>query len=92
MSYPSILNELRCAFACGSGMVELYCDYELLDSIEDVYKRQHVYLINDKHTVFSLSRWHLYLLDKIAHILNAVVGSGIKLNDVHGGAIVKRPA
>ncbi len=34
MSYPSILNELRCAFACGSGMVELYCDYELLDSIE----------------------------------------------------------
>lgn len=34
MSYPSILNELRCAFACGSSMVELYCDSELLDSIE----------------------------------------------------------
>lgn len=34
MSYQSILNELRCAFACGSGMVELYCDYELLDTIE----------------------------------------------------------
>lgn len=34
MSYQSILNELRCAFACGSGMVELYMDAPLLDSIE----------------------------------------------------------
>ncbi len=31
MSYRSILNELRCAFACGSGMVELYADYALLN-------------------------------------------------------------
>lgn len=35
MSYQSILNELRCAFACGSGMVELYADYELLNSINN---------------------------------------------------------
>lgn len=34
MSYPSIVNEMRCAFACGSGMVELYCDAELMNTIE----------------------------------------------------------
>lgn len=33
MSYAGIVRELRCAFACGSGMVELYCDYEKLNSI-----------------------------------------------------------
>lgn len=33
--YKSVLNELRCAFACGSGMVELYNDYDLMNSIED---------------------------------------------------------
>lgn len=33
MSYAGILRELRCAFACGSGMVELYCDFERLNSI-----------------------------------------------------------
>ena len=33
MNYPGILRELRCAFACGSGMVELYNDYELMNSI-----------------------------------------------------------
>lgn len=33
--YKNALNELRCAFACGSGMVELYCDYELLNSINN---------------------------------------------------------
>lgn len=32
--YKSVLNELRCAFACGSGMVELYNDYKLMNSIE----------------------------------------------------------
>ena len=35
MSYQSIINELRCAFACGSGMVELYADYQLLNEIND---------------------------------------------------------
>lgn len=34
-SYVSALNELRCAFACGSSMVELYADYSLLNSIND---------------------------------------------------------
>lgn len=34
-SYQSCLNELRCAFACGSGMVELYNDYALTNSIEN---------------------------------------------------------
>lgn len=34
MSYKSVLNELRCAFACGSGMVELYNDYALMNSIQ----------------------------------------------------------
>ena len=33
--YKSVLNELRCAFACGSGLVELYNDYDLMNSIED---------------------------------------------------------
>ncbi|MBQ5729188.1 MAG: hypothetical protein IIV54_02225 [Bacteroidaceae bacterium] len=33
MSYSSALNELRAAFVCGSGMVELYADYELMNSI-----------------------------------------------------------
>ena len=31
--YKNVLNELRCAFLCGSGMVELYNDYELMNSI-----------------------------------------------------------
>lgn len=33
MDYDGIVRELRCAFACGSGMVELYCDSELLNAI-----------------------------------------------------------
>ncbi len=33
MQYANVLNELRCAFVCGSGMVELYADYELMNSI-----------------------------------------------------------
>ena len=35
MDYEGIVREMRCAFACGSAMVELYCDYELMDSIRD---------------------------------------------------------
>lgn len=31
--YQCVVNELRCAFACGSGMVELYNDYDLMNSI-----------------------------------------------------------
>ncbi|MCM1292254.1 MAG: hypothetical protein NC111_03680 [Bacteroides sp.] len=33
MDYAGIVREMRCAFACGSGMVELYCDAALLNSI-----------------------------------------------------------
>lgn len=33
MSYEACLREMRCAFACGSGMVELYNDYLLMDTI-----------------------------------------------------------
>lgn len=33
MSYDACLRELRCAFVCGSGMVELYNDYALMNSI-----------------------------------------------------------
>lgn len=33
--YASVLRELRCAYACGSGMVELYADYDLLNTIEN---------------------------------------------------------
>lgn len=33
MDYEGIVRELRCAFACGSGMVELYCDSKLLNNI-----------------------------------------------------------
>ncbi len=35
MGYQTVLNELRCAFLCGSGMVELYADYSLLNSINN---------------------------------------------------------
>ena len=35
MDYDACLRELRCAFACGSGMVELYCDYERMNSINN---------------------------------------------------------
>ena len=33
MDYDGIVRELRCAFACGSGMVELYNDFELMNKI-----------------------------------------------------------
>ncbi len=33
MTYEACLRELRCAFLCGSGMVELYNDYPLMNSI-----------------------------------------------------------
>ena len=33
MNYAGVVRELRCAFACGSSMVELYCDYERLNNI-----------------------------------------------------------
>lgn len=33
MDYEGIVRELRCAFACGSGMIELYNDYELMNKI-----------------------------------------------------------
>ncbi len=32
--YDAVLRELRCAFACGSGMVELYNDFDLMNSIK----------------------------------------------------------
>ena len=35
MNYDGIVREMRCAFGCGSSMVELYTDYNLLDSIKD---------------------------------------------------------
>lgn len=34
MDYDACRRELRCAFACGSGMVELYNDYALMNSIQ----------------------------------------------------------
>lgn len=33
MDYDGIVREMRCAFACGSGMVELYSDYKLMNEI-----------------------------------------------------------
>ena len=35
MDYDGIVREMRCAFACGSGVVELYNDYKLMDEIKD---------------------------------------------------------
>ena len=35
MDYEACRREMRCAFACGSGMVELYNDYPLMNSIKD---------------------------------------------------------
>ena len=35
MDYDGIVREMRCAFACGSGLVELYNDYKLMDEIKD---------------------------------------------------------
>lgn len=34
-NYADVLRELRCAFVCGSGMVELYNDYTLMNSINN---------------------------------------------------------
>ena len=34
MNYDACRREMRCAFACGSGMVELYNDYALMNSIQ----------------------------------------------------------
>ena len=34
-SYADVVRELRCAFACGSGMVEVYADYALMNSISN---------------------------------------------------------
>ena len=31
--YDAVVREMRCAFACGSSMVELYCDYSLMNDI-----------------------------------------------------------
>ncbi len=33
MDYEAVRREMRCAFVCGSGMVELYNDYALMNSI-----------------------------------------------------------
>ncbi len=33
--YNAVLREMRCAFVCGSGVVELYTDYALLNSINN---------------------------------------------------------
>ena len=33
MNYEGIVRDMRCAFACGSGMVELYNDYKLMNEI-----------------------------------------------------------
>ncbi len=35
MSYKGVVREMRCAFGCGSGMVELYTDYSLMDGIKN---------------------------------------------------------
>lgn len=32
-NYDDIVREMRCAFACGSGMVEIYADFSLMNSI-----------------------------------------------------------
>ena len=34
-TYDVIVREMRCAFACGSAMVELYNDFKLMNSIKD---------------------------------------------------------
>ncbi len=35
MDYDGIVREMRCAFGCGSSMVELYTDYKLLEDIKN---------------------------------------------------------
>ena len=34
LDYKEVLREMRCAFACGSGMVEVYADFSLMNSID----------------------------------------------------------
>ncbi len=34
-NYKDIVREMRCAFACGSGMVEVYADFALMNSINN---------------------------------------------------------
>lgn len=61
-NYSDIVREMRCAFACGSGMVEVYADYALMNSInsgklwEDLadcirWQRQNADVLPDVHWV-----------------------------------------
>lgn len=40
MDYSGIVREMRCAFGCGSAMVELYVDYERMNNIQNSKKQK----------------------------------------------------
>lgn len=50
---------------------------------------EHVDLIDDKHPVLCVDRWYLHLVDKLADIIDTVVGGGVKLYDVQRVSLVK---
>ena len=51
-----------------------------------------MHLVDDEHPVATLSRRELDLLDHAADILDAVVGCGVKLDNIERAAFVERGA
>ncbi len=63
----------------------------LEESVESLL-REHMDLIDDKHAVGALRGGHLHLLDKLADVVDAVVGSGVEFYDIERSALVERTA
>ncbi len=55
-------------------------------------RSEHVHLVDDKHLILTDLRWDGHLLDKIADIVDRVVGGAIELIDVVGTLFVERLA
>ena len=53
--------------------------------------RKHVNLIDDEYAIFKLQRGELRLIDQLAHIVDAVVGCRVDLDDI-GGSFLCDPA
>lgn len=55
-------------------------------------RRQHVYLVDDEYAVTCVDRRHLHLVDEVAHVVNAIVGCGIELDNVKRASFVELAA
>ena len=57
----------------------------LLKSLEESIEsgsREHVYLVDDKHLVFTHLWWHSRLLHQSLDMLHAIVAGGVKFKDI----------